>query len=1123
MRNYPSKEYKAAVQNWALLQDKRGVMYFANDQGILEYDGKNWVLIPTTNNSPVRSLAIDNQGVVYVGGSGEMGFLAPKASGQLEYISLKKYLPKNTPEFEDVYTTHATDEGIYFHTDKFIFLFNPNSQKTQIWLANADSFFFLTFYVNHKLYVHDQKVGLMAIHKGQIKLIRGGDFFKEERIYTILPYDSEKLLIGTRKKGLFVYNPISLEDKELIREFDTPAKDFLLKNQLYNGAILPDNEFALCTREGGLLILDKLGNIKGIYDEKLGLIDHNVRSVYMSKEGILWFAFDNGISQMNLNLPIRFWDTNAGLKGTIRAITEHNKILYVATSLGVYYLEEDKFKEIPEIATESWTLLNYKIDEENSELLAGTNDGIYLIKDKHATLVHKTSPFATLSLYASPYRKGLVYAGLKGGFLVLQRKESNWLKINTEESVKDEIYSIVETPQGQIWLGTFIQGVASIELDNKFNPVNFQRFGIKNGLPTLRSIQVFYFDKRLFFGTNKGLYQFDANSRRFTTDSYIGQTFANGSRGVYRLVNDYRQNAWLSEVNTENHSIGVALRQKNKSFLWNDTILRRLPEFSEPYIYPANNGLVWIGGSEDLFVYDQNRTNRNKQSFSVLIRKVMLNEDSLIFGGNFYKKLNNAFTERVIDLKQPKSLKPTFAFQPKFSLDFYCAAPFFDNEADIEYSYALLEELNRQPNQNDWSAWTKDIKKQYTNLREGNYVFYVKARNVYGEISEIAKFEFNISPPWYRTTLAYVFYVLLGIGLVAWLIYLNSLRLLKQQARLQRLVEERTHEISEKSKELEKQSQEIMIQATKLQVANEEITKQKTEIEEQNKDITDSINYASRVQGAMFPSLDKMKKIFPNSFVIYKPRDIVSGDFYWFAETPLEPRFAKDPNIKNGTVSIFKGFAEGKKIVAAVDCTGHGIPAALVSMIGDSFLNQIVNFEGIKQAHLILQELDFYIRHTLNQDEGESMDGMDMALCVIDPNNATLEYAGAKNPLVYVQNGEVKVIKGDKYGIGGFQMEKTDKIFTRHIIDIDKPTSIYLFSDGFEDQFGGPKGKKFLLKRMTEIFAAQHGNRMEDQKIILEQTLADWMEGYEQLDDILLMGIHLEPQDFEDVQWVSFS
>jgi serine phosphatase RsbU (regulator of sigma subunit) len=520
-----------------------------------------------------------------------------------------------------------------------------------------------------------------------------------------------------------------------------------------------------------------------------------------------------------------------------------------------------------------------------------------------------------------------------------------------------------------------------------------------------------------------------------------------------------------------------------------------LPEFSEPVIYPDKQGYVWIGGSEGLFRYDTHKKQRLNQPFYTLIRSVILGEDEIIFNGSFYTPQTDKLKNNVVSTTQTQQLQVVFPFNPQFLIQFQFATPYFDNEFANEYSHFL------KGYDKTWSSWSKDNKTQYNSLFEGKYTFYVKARNIYGKESIVSTYSFSITPPWYRLLGVRFIFILLILLLIWWGIRLYTQNLVRQKTKLEQIVAARTQEISLKNVELEKQKEAISIQSH--------------EIEKKNEDITASISYASRIQRAMLPRLEQIQEAFPDSFVWLQPKDIVSGDFYWFTETPLEPRFFKDPNIQNGKVSIFKGFGGGKKIIAAVDCTGHGIPGAFVSMMGDAYLNQIVNLENVSQAHLILKELHEYVRHALKQDDGENLDGMDMALCVIDPTNRDLEYAGAKNPLIYIQDNEIFIIKGDKYGIGGFQFEQGEKHFTRHTILLDKPTSFYLLSDGFEDQFGGEKGKKLSIKRIKELLLEHWQKPMSEQKEIYQQAFETWKADYPQVDDVLLLGVHINPSDFD--------
>lgn len=267
---------------------------------------------------------------------------------------------------------------------------------------------------------------------------------------------------------------------------------------------------------------------------------------------------------------------------------------------------------------------------------------------------------------------------------------------------------------------------------------------------------------------------------------------------------------------------------------------------------------------------------------------------------------------------------------------------------------------------------------------------------------------------------------------------------------------------------------------------NEQIVSQKKVIERKNRDLTDSIVYAKRIQESMLVQEEKLNTFVDDAFIFFKPKDIVSGDFYWFGEK------------------------DGKVIVSAIDCTGHGVPGAFMSMLGNSFLNQIIHNEGICSPDLILEELNKNVQVALKQAETSNRDGMDMALCTIDKSNRTLEFAGAKNPLVIIKNGEAMRIKGDKNPIG-LSYGSTNE-FKKHTIELNESASYYMFSDGYVDQFGGPKHKKYMVKNLQNLLLEVHQKPMAEQKQILESTLSEWMKDEEQIDDVLVVGFKINAQ-----------
>jgi serine phosphatase RsbU (regulator of sigma subunit) len=310
----------------------------------------------------------------------------------------------------------------------------------------------------------------------------------------------------------------------------------------------------------------------------------------------------------------------------------------------------------------------------------------------------------------------------------------------------------------------------------------------------------------------------------------------------------------------------------------------------------------------------------------------------------------------------------------------------------------------------------------------------------------------------------------------------TSKNLSKKLAEVETLSAKSIEQEKEKQKILETQKEMLEVQVKERTF---EIVEQKKLIEEKNKDITDSINYAKRIQDAILPAKELKYRIFPNAFVLFKPKDIVSGDFYWFAEK------------------------DGKRLIASCDCTGHGVPGALMSMIGNNILNQIVNENGITSPELVLGTLNKEIRKALKQDGYEATkDGMDIALICFS-NETELEYAGAQRPLWIINNkGEFSEIKADKYSIGGLQPE-TEKTFTKHRLMLSEGDCIYIFSDGFVDQFGGAEGKKFMSKQFKTLLSNNYRKTMPQQEQILNETVESWKGMREQIDDILVIGIKI--------------
>lgn len=292
--------------------------------------------------------------------------------------------------------------------------------------------------------------------------------------------------------------------------------------------------------------------------------------------------------------------------------------------------------------------------------------------------------------------------------------------------------------------------------------------------------------------------------------------------------------------------------------------------------------------------------------------------------------------------------------------------------------------------------------------------------------------------------------------------------------------------VKERTLKIEKQKEEIAQQRDELASMNSDLQSANHEIEEQKKHIMDSIYYARRIQTAILPSRGLIDRLFPSSFILYLPKDIVSGDFYWIHES------------------------EGHKMIAAVDCTGHGVPGAFMSIVGFNQLNHAVNVEGALTAGEILDGLNKGVIHTLSEgtDSASIKDGMDIALCVFPPGGGKVFFAGANNPMIIVRNNELLKVRGDRLPIGAFEGNMPQK-FTNNEVEVLPGDMIYLFSDGYADQFGGSEGKKFLIGRFQQLLVEMSHLPMEMQKEELYSRLLAWMGRGSQVDDILVIGIRV--------------
>ena len=795
-KNYSYKEdYEHQAQNWGITQAKNGIIYAANNGGVLEFDGVSWRVINIPNYT-VRSLAIDKNGTIYIGGKGEIGCLAPDEKGALKYKSLLSHLDENQKKFSNVWRTIASKNGIYFCPSEFLLRWDPKRKRMKVWkTAKPIHRFLFSFTIKERLLVHQRKIGLMQMVHDSLELFSGHEIFKEtnERIIMIAPYgtgiDTQKRLIGTRLNGFFLY------DGNTLTPFPTEVDEYLKKSVANHGTRLSSGDFALATRFGGLVIIDSNGGLKYIFDKTSGLQDEDVKYVFQDSQGNLWLCLDNGISKIEYTSPFSIYDSRIGLPGIILSVARHRSDLYVGTTRRLYVSPPDSktFHPVQGISSSCWSLLSIE-----DAVLAATSQGVFLIKKRIKQKIITDLSFVLVPSRRIPNR---TWCGTNKGLIALSQKNGQWIEEHRFETINQDIRAITEDKNGNLWLATSTGSVLKMDFPINNNQQHHQQpvvtwYETSHGLPG-GPVYAALAAGHVMFATEKGIYRFDKKKNRFIPDQTIGEEFAGGrpdSRRVFHIVEDKNKHIW---VHSQSRNYQFIPRSEG-AFTIYSVPFRRIPIIQVNTIYPDPDGkTTWFASFDGLIRYDTTVKKNYRQLFRTLIRRVLINEKQ--------ENERRIFDGCVKKSKTGKVGNPLFTVieYSDRNLNFEFAAPFFEIETETRYQYFL------EGYDSDWSVWSKASKKSYTNLDPGVYSFRVRARNVYHHLGNEDIFKFKILPPWYRTWWAFLIY---GIGLfllmflvVKW----RSNKLQREKQKLEHTIKQRTKEIQEKNRQLKDQSDKL--------------------------------------------------------------------------------------------------------------------------------------------------------------------------------------------------------------------------------------------------------------------------------------------------------------------------
>ena len=503
---------------------------------------------------------------------------------------------------------------------------------------------------------------------------------------------------------------------------------------------------------------------------------------------------------------------------------------------------------------------------------------------------------------------------------------------------------------------------------------------------------------------------------------------------AYNLIkntNDNKKQAYiLNKIAKSYNNYGnyeVALKYFNKALATADTVnMKELTENIKKGIESTENNL------------------KNKQKH-ITKYDIEKEEEKQQFVENLQKQYNNIKTKHLLSLKEINKLS-------------------YENQAKELKLHVIKEKYEKQLLENQLKEQKIKLLKSENELKEKR----VKLLETENKLKEL------------KINTQHKIILIISISLAVVIILLIIIiRLLTQRTKTLKLLKEKNHLIDEKNQELNQQNEEIAAQ-------RDELERQRDMLNQQNKEITSSIKYAKRIQTSILPAHSLIEKEIKDFFIMFKPKNIVSGDFYWF--------------VKKGDI------AWG----AVVDCTGHGVPGAFMSMIGNSLLNKIVLEQNVEKPALVLEKLNKELNYALNQnkDDETSDDGMDMTICKINLKTGEVTLALANHAAILVNPGKTpEIIEGDIFSIGGMFADMDNIKFTDINIKITKGTAIYMFSDGFQDQFGGSENKKYTREKMVEKIKEISSKSMREQEELFEQEFDDWKGINEQIDDVLLVGV----------------
>jgi len=757
--------------NHKIIKDRNGLIYIANTNGLLQYDGSFWEMVKVPG---IPYMDIDSNGIIYVGGNNDFGKIASDKSGKPVFISLKDSSEKDLGNFGQIKQVYTQDNIVYFCNKNLLFKWDGD----HIEVLDTGKAELQLFKVRGHIILEKSGQEILKLINDDFRSLPGSSAFAEKDITDILPY-REQLLIKTADSGFFLFDSYTTE------RFITEADAFLEQNIYTQGCELTNGNYAVGTELSGIIVIDKEGNITSHIDEVSGLFNLSVNYVYSDEQNNLWALHNQGLSRIEIPSPYSYFNKNHGLKGNVKSVIKFKNSLYVATSLGVYSFNENIshencfmcsfFEPIHEIRS-----MCYDFHEINNRLFVSSTKGIYEIIGNKAFLFYNREADEITSVLHSSENPSYIYLGYNDGFGAIRVTGGMLIIEKKLRGIRSKITSIAEESDGTLWLSGNENGVYKTEPFEKYSPrLSFTHFNQSNVLPeNLEWINLYANSEGVLFSTAKGLYRFDESKQKFYKDTTLGIEFTAQTNWVYPIVEDQEGNLWLNVIgrNSNRNRTLVKKRESDSLQTLRPLPLNRLEDFLITSIHPDQKGIVWFGGYEGLIRLDLQKEPAYNKPFNALIHKIRIGKDSVIYQLPFGASMAVA----------KKATKVSYKYNT-VTLEY--SSPHFESEDQMLFRYKLEGFDDR------WSNWTATRFKEYTNLFEGDYIFRLRAKNIFDTVSEEVSYSFTVKPPFYRTSAAFIIYIISLIFLFVLMGKWRAYYFARERFKLENIIHERTEEV----------------------------------------------------------------------------------------------------------------------------------------------------------------------------------------------------------------------------------------------------------------------------------------------------------------------------------------